>query len=139
MKIDENRKSAILNSLLKPKAVRAKDSTGTDDFILRSEETIDKLELSTQKSTIDRPQEKTGIPPVLLKELKGYNFIDKVELSTRKKSNIPVKEKVKYASTIVSQDRINALLEALQSETYNARVEISAKNSMKSQLLDIVI
>jgi hypothetical protein len=135
MKIDESRKSAILDSLLKLQAAHVKDSTGTENF----EETIDKLELSTQKSMINRPQEKSGMSPVLLKEFKDLNFIDKVELSTKKKPNIPAKEKIKSAPTIISQDRINALLEALKSETYNARFEITAKDMMKSQLLDIVI
>jgi hypothetical protein len=135
MKIDESRKSAILDSLLKPQPSHVKDSAGTDHF----EETIDKLELSTQKSTIVQPQEKSGMPPVLLKESKDLNFIDKVELSTKKKPDIPVKEKVKSASTVISQDRINALLKAIKSETYNARLEITAKDTMKSRILDIVI
>jgi hypothetical protein len=139
MKIDENRKSAILNSLLKPEAAHIKDLPETDAFISKSKDTIDKLALSTQKNTIEWPQEKPGKPPASLKEHKNIDFIDKVELSTKKKLNALVIEQGKSTSNIISQERINALLEILKSETYNARLEITAKNIMKSQLLDIVI
>jgi hypothetical protein len=139
MKIDEKRKAAILSSLLKPEAARVKDLPETDVVISKSKDDIDKLELSAQKNTIDRTQEKKELPSSLQKEHKDHNFIDKVELSIKKKPYAPVKEKEKTSSTIISQDRINALLETLKPETYNARLEIAPKNMMKSHLFEIVI
>jgi hypothetical protein len=143
MKIDEKRKAAILGSLLKPEKAHAKNIHEADSISkskdLTNSDTIDKLELSAQKSTIDRSQEKPGKLPLLLKEQKKPDFIDKVELSTKKKPHVLVKEKEKTTSSIISQDRINALLEMLKSETYNMRLEGTSKSMMKSQLLEIVI
>jgi len=139
MKIDEKRKIALLGSLLKPETAGVKNLPETDAIISKSKDAIDKLELSVQKSKIDLPQEKSELPSSLQKDHKDHNFIDKVELSIKKNPNTPVKEKEKTSSTIISQDRINALLETLKSETYNARLEIAPKSMMKSQLLEIVI
>ncbi|MCX5805362.1 MAG: hypothetical protein NT010_04740 [Proteobacteria bacterium] len=139
MKIDKKRKSAILDSVLKPDAAHIKDLPETDALLSKNKETIDKLELSTQKSMIDRSQEKSKALSTTLKEHKQDNFIDKVELSTKKKPLALVKEKEKSASTIINQDRINTLLGVLQPETYNAKLEIIDKNIMKSQLLNIII
>jgi hypothetical protein len=138
MKIDEKRKSAILDSILKPGAAHTEDLPETDDFISKKHETIDKLELSTQKSMIDRPQKRAESTSMSLKEHKNLKFIDKVELSTKNKPHIMTKNKEKTA-TIISQDRIDALLKTLESETYNGRFEFVAKSAIKSQLLDIVI
>jgi hypothetical protein len=139
MKIDEKRKSPILDSVLKPDVANIKDLSETDALISKNKETIDKLELSTRKSMIGRSENKAGMSSVLVKEHKQNNFIDKVELSTKKKPLALMKEKEKYASPIINQDRINALLEVLQPETYNAKLEIIDKNIMKSQLLNIII
>jgi hypothetical protein len=139
MKIDDNRKATILGSTLKPEAAHAKDLPETDTIVSKSKDTIDKLELSTHKSTIDRSPEKNGMPSLLLKEQKNLDFIDKVELSTKKNPPIPTKEKEKTAITIISQDRINALLKTIKSETYNLKFGGATENMMKSQLLDIVI
>jgi hypothetical protein len=138
MKIDENRRSAILDSLLKHEDVHINNLPETVTFISKSKETIDKVELLANKGIVDRIQDKTGMQPVLQKERENINCIDKVELSTKQKAHNIVKNNIKPA-TIITQDRINALLGAIQSETYTARLETAARSPIKSQLLDIVI
>lgn len=127
-----------MNSLLKSGGANTNNLPETDVFISKSKEAIDKLELSTKRSMIDRIQEKTVITPALHKERENLNFIDKVELSTKKKPDKIMKDTGKPA-TIISEDKINALLGTIQSETYNARFKINARNAIKSQLLDIVV
>jgi hypothetical protein len=138
MKVDENRKSAILDSLLKQETAHLKDLPETDALISKSKETFDKLELSTKKGVVDRVKDKTRMPPVLQKEHERLNWADKVELSTKKKLHNIVKSDGKPA-TIITQDRIDALLGTIHSETYNARLETAAGSSGRSQLLDIVV
>ena len=136
MKIDENRRTALLECLLKSENTHAENSPAADVFLPKTKEINDKLELSIKKGTIDRALERLETPPVLLKGRENQNFIDKVELSTKKKPNNAVKEKIITASAI-TQERIDALLETIRSETYNARAGFVTKNAMKSQFLDV--
>jgi hypothetical protein len=138
MKIDEHRRSALLSSLLKSEETHVNNLPEAGAFVSKTKDTIDKVELLTNQGVADRVQDKTGMPSVLRNERENINYIDKVELSSKKKSHSTVKVDVKPAVTI-TQDRINALLGAIQSETYNARLDIAVRNPIKSQLLDIVI
>jgi hypothetical protein len=133
MKIGENRNSPLTDGLLKSETTRPLD-------VLLSEtgEITDKLELSTKKGAIDQVPGKSETPPISLKSRENLHFIDKVELSTKMKPDNTAKEKTKTTS-IITQERINTLLEAIRSETYNARAGFAAKNMTKSQLLDITV
>ncbi|HEX2964352.1 MAG TPA: flagellar biosynthesis anti-sigma factor FlgM [Syntrophorhabdaceae bacterium] len=63
------------------------------------------------------------------------NGFDKVELSSRKPEINSIKERVK-AETGIRQDKVDAMREAIQNQTYNVRGELVARDIMKSQLLD---
>ncbi|MCX5810622.1 MAG: hypothetical protein NTX36_14855 [Proteobacteria bacterium] len=135
MKIDENKRMALLDSLLKSDSTRAGNSPAADVFLSETKEINNMVELSIKKDAIDRALERLETPPILFKR-RDLNFIDKVELSTKKKTNNTVKEKIIITSTI-TQERIDALLETIRFETYNARVGFVSKNAMKSELLDV--
>ncbi len=60
---------------------------------------------------------------------------DKVELSSRKQNATSLKEKA-MAASVVRQDKIDQIREAIRTETYNIKGELVAKSIIKSNLLD---
>ena len=60
---------------------------------------------------------------------------DKVELSTRKQQVSELK-KMAEAQPAVRQEKVDAIKEAIQNQTYNVKGELVARSIMKSQLLD---
>lgn len=87
---------------------------------------LDSLTRTTQSKTQkDQAAEKKG----------SENTVDKVELTTKKQQVDTIKEKVK-AESAVRQDKVDAMREAIQNETYNVKGELVARSILKSQLLD---
>jgi hypothetical protein len=126
MKIGESRNTPVPDSPLK-----SNNSRSTDPLLSHAKETVDTLELSTRKGVINQGSEK-------LERRENLHFIDKVELSTKRKPDNPAIERTKPVSAI-PQERIDALLQAVRAETYNARAGFAVQGIAKSQLLNITV
>jgi negative regulator of flagellin synthesis FlgM len=63
---------------------------------------------------------------------------DRVELSASKDEINRIKEKVK-AAPIIRQEKVDIVREAIQTETYNIKGELVAKNILKDHLLDQIL
>jgi flagellar biosynthesis anti-sigma factor FlgM len=85
---------------------------------------------SLAKATQSKPQKE----PAAGKESNG-STLDKVELSTKKQEINELTEKAK-AQPAVRQEKVDAMKEAIQNQTYNVKGEMVAKSILKSQLLD---
>jgi len=133
MKIDENRRTALLDSILKSDSLSA-----TDAFLSKAKETSDKLELSVRKNVNDRTSVSHGPLPIVLSGCKNNNFIDKVELSTKNKTENTVKVK-NITNAIITQETIDALLKTEYSETYNAGTGFVTKTISKSRLVNLTV
>ncbi|HVN98153.1 MAG TPA: flagellar biosynthesis anti-sigma factor FlgM [Syntrophorhabdaceae bacterium] len=87
---------------------------------------LDSLVKSTQSKLQKEPAtEKKG----------NQGAFDKVELSSGKQEISELKERVK-AEPAARQDKVDAMKEAIQNQTYNVKGELVAKSMLKSQLLD---
>lgn len=82
-------------------------------------------------------QTKSQKDPVV--EKKGSEeSVDKVELSSRMQEIEKLKERVKTAP-VINQEKINAVKDAINNETYNIRGELVAKSIIKSNILDEIL
>jgi negative regulator of flagellin synthesis FlgM len=73
-----------------------------------------------------------------VEEKQGSAIRDRVELSSRKDEIERIKERVK-ATPAVRQDRVDAIKEALKTETYNVKGELVARSLIKNHLLDEIL
>jgi flagellar biosynthesis anti-sigma factor FlgM len=85
---------------------------------------------SLVKATQSQPQKE----PVTEKNANGSTF-DTVELSSGTQEINELTEKAK-AQPAVRQEKVDAMKEAIQNQTYNVKGQLVAKSILKSQLLD---
>jgi flagellar biosynthesis anti-sigma factor FlgM len=90
------------------------------------------LESLTKSKNIQTSQEAD------VQKKQSGGIADRVELSASKDEINRIKEKVRTV-TIVRQEKVDSIREAIQTETYNVKGELVAKSILKNHLLDQIL
>ncbi len=101
MKIDNDKKTGLLDSLIKSNQQKIRKDQGGKEIEGKAER----------------------------------SYADRVELTGKKEEIEKLKERVKAAPDL-SEDKIDRIKEAIQTETYNVKGELVARSIIKSHLLD---
>ena len=99
---------------------------------------IDKEKQITLLENIGKPPNLKPSNQVGIQQKQESEVSDRVELSGKRDEVNRIKEKVKAAPPI-DQEKVDAIKQALKTETYNIKGELVARAMLKSQLIDEIL